>query len=71
MNYSLSGSSVHGILQARIPGVDTHSLLQGNLPNPGIKRRSPALETDFLPSEPPDNPQKIIGSINFTGRSRH
>ena len=50
--YSLSGSSVHGILQARIPWVDTSSLLQGNLPDPGIKHRSPALQTDFLQRTP-------------------
>ena len=28
----------------------------GDLPNPGIKPRSPALQTDALPSEPPGNP---------------
>ena len=28
MDYSLLGSSVHGILQTRKTGVDTHSLLQ-------------------------------------------
>ena len=28
------------------------SLLQGNLPNPGIKSRSPALQVDSLPDEP-------------------
>ena len=52
MGYSLPGSSVHGVLQARIlkelpfpsPGV---------LPNPGIERRSPALQADSLPSELP------------------
>ena len=27
----------------------------GDLPNPGIKARSPALRTDALPSEPPGN----------------
>ena len=27
----------------------------GDLPNPGIKRRSPSLEADSLPSEPPGN----------------
>ena len=29
------------------------SFLQGNLPNPGIKPRSPALQADSLPVEPP------------------
>ena len=28
----------------------------GELPNPGIKPRSPALQEDFLPSEPPGKP---------------
>ena len=30
----------------------------GNLPDPGIKPRSPALQTDALPSEPPGKPWK-------------
>ena len=51
-DYSPPGSSVHGILQARITGVGCHSLLQGNLPDPGIKPRFPALQADSLPSEP-------------------
>ena len=29
----------------------------GNLPNPGIKPRSPALQVDSLPSEPPGKPK--------------
>ena len=29
----------------------------GDLPNPGIKPRSPALQADALTSEPPGNPQ--------------
>ena len=29
-----------------------HALLQGNLPNPGIKSGSPALQANSLPSEP-------------------
>ena len=55
MDYSLPGSSVHGILQARIqewvpcpPPED--------LPNPGIKPRSPTLQADSLPSESPGKP---------------
>ena len=28
----------------------------GDLPDPGIKPRSPALQTDALPSEPPGKP---------------
>ena len=45
MDCSLSGSSVHGILQARI--------LEKALPNPGIELRSLVLLADSLPSEPP------------------
>ena len=33
-------------------GVDSPSLLQGNLPNPGMEPRSPALQADSLPPEP-------------------
>ena len=32
------------------------SLLQGNFPDPGIELRSPALQADSLPSEPPGKP---------------
>ena len=32
--------------------VDSFSLFQGNLPNPGVEPRSPALRADSLPSEP-------------------
>ena len=37
-------------------GVGCHSLPQGNLPNPGIKPRSPTLQADSLLSEPPGRP---------------
>ena len=51
MDRSLPGSSVHGILQARIlEWVAFPS--PGDLPNPGIKPRSPALQAVSLPSEP-------------------
>ena len=39
-------------------GVSCHFLLQG-IPNPGIEPRSPTLQTDALPSEPP------IARINY------
>ena len=45
------GSSVHGILQARIlEWVAFPS--PGDLPDPGIEARSPALQADALTSEP-------------------
>ena len=48
MDYSLPGSSVHGILQARILEWD---LLRGDLPDPGIESQSllsPALAGAFF-----------------------
>ena len=35
--------------------MDSHSLLQGDLPDPGIEPGSPALQADSLLSEPPDS----------------
>ena len=47
-NCSPPGSSVHGILQARIlVGLPFPS--PGHLPNPGIEPGSPALQADSLP----------------------
>ena len=49
---SAPGSSVHGILQARIlSGLPFPS--PGDLPDPGIEPRSPTLQADALLSEPP------------------
>ena len=52
MDCNPTGSSVHGILQARILEW-VHSPLQGILPTPEIKPRSSALQADSLPSESP------------------
>ena len=55
MDYSLPGSSVHGIFQARILEWVAISS-PGDLPNPGIKPESvasPALASGFLPLAPP------------------
>ena len=46
------GSSIHGILQARILEWVAISS-PGDLPNPGIDSGSPALQADALSSEPP------------------
>ena len=35
----------------------------GDLPNPGIKPVSPALQADTLPSEPPGNPKKVFIAV--------
>ena len=49
---SLPGSSVHGILEARIlEWVAIPS--PGDLPHPGTESRSSALQADSLLSEPP------------------
>ena len=39
----------------------------GDLPNPGIEPRSPALQIDALPSEPPGKPLKY-GDIHLKGQ---
>ena len=56
MDCSQPGSSVHGILRARMlelfPSPD-------DLPNPGIKPMSPALQVDSLPTELPGKPINI------------
>ena len=49
------GSSVHGILQVRIPEWVAVSFSR-DLPNPGIEPGSPALQADALSSEPPGKP---------------
>ena len=52
---SLSGSSVHGILQQEYwRGLPCPP--PGDLPNPGIKLLSSALQVDSLPTEPPRKP---------------
>ena len=33
----------------------------GDLPNPGIKPRSPTLKADSLPAEPPGKPKNLPG----------
>ena len=37
----------------------------GGLPNPGIKTRSPALQADSLPSEPPGKPLSIHINVQY------
>ena len=57
MYYSLLDSSVHGILQARV----LECLLcpvPGDFSHPGTEPRSPALQADSLPSEPPGKWQR-------------
>ena len=47
--------TVHGILQARILEWVVFPS-PGDLPNPGIEPRSPALGADSLPAEPQEKP---------------
>ena len=63
MDCSLTGSSVHEILQARILEWVTMPFSK-DLPNPGVES---ALQADSLPSEPPGKPINILYS--FTTRS--
>ena len=49
MDHNLPGSSVQGILQARI--LEWIAIpFSGDLPNPGIKPMYPTLQADSLPS---------------------
>ena len=56
--------TVHGILQARIlewvavPFQPRDQTQPGDLSNPGIEPRSPTLQADSLPAEPPGKPVK-------------
>ena len=68
MDCSPAGHFVHGILQARIlEGLPCP--LPGDHPNPGIELRSPELQADSLPSEPPGKPSGgycFAKTVNFT-----
>ena len=74
MNYSLPGSYVHGIFQARILEWVAISFYR-RLPDPGIEPKSPTLQADALPSEPPKSLSHVqlfatpwtIESMEFSG----
>ena len=58
MDCSPPGSSVRGDSPGKNTGVGCRALLPpADLPHPGIKPRSPALQADSLPSEPPRKPK--------------
>ena len=58
MDCSLPGSSVHGDSPGKNSG--------GGLPNPGIEPKSPTLQVDSLPSEPPGKPKNTrVGSLTL------
>ena len=60
--------TVHGILQARILEWVTFSFSR-DLPNPGIKPRSPTLQADSLPAEPQGSP-RILEWVAYPFSSR-
>ena len=68
MDCILPGSSVHEIFQARVFGVGCHFpfLSPGDLPNPRIEPRSPALRADSLPAEPQGKPFNEVVNLKFS-----
>ena len=56
MDCSPPGSSCPWDFPGKNTGVDSLSLLQGDLLDPGIKPRFPALQVDSLPAEPQGEP---------------
>ena len=58
--------TVHGILQAKILEWVDFLFSPGDLPNPGIELRSPALQAGSLPVEPPGKPKNTrVGSLSL------
>ena len=64
VDYSPPGSICPWNFLGKNAGVGSHSLLQGNLPDPGTEPGFPALRVD-LPSEPPGNLLDSIGICVF------
>ena len=70
MDCSPPGSSVHRILQARV--LEWVAFLPpGDIPDPGIEPRSPALQSETLPSEPPGKPIDILTIIPINLLSKY
>ena len=69
MDCSPPGSFVHGILHAVILEWVAFPLSR-DLPNPGIKPRSPARQADALPSEPPGKPLLAFALLHFVLQSQ-
>ena len=65
MDCSLPGSSIHGIFQARVQEWVAISFFRGSS-RPRDRTRSPALQADALPSEPPAKPNLCI-CVGFPG----
>ena len=63
--------TVHGLLPARILEWGPFPS-PGNLPNPGVEPRFPALQADSSPAEPPGKPKNTgVGSLSCSDRSRN
>ena len=59
------GSSVHGDSPGKSTGVGGHAP-PGDLPNSGIKPRSPTSQVDSLPPEPPEKHKNTgVGSLSL------
>ena len=65
MDYSLPGSSVHGISQARILEWVAISS-PGDLPNLGVEPVSPALAGEFFTTEPPLEIYSLVDETKFS-----
>ena len=66
MDCSLSGSSVHGILQASIFKWVAIPFSRGSSQPRDWEPRSPASQADSLPAEPPGKPKNIgVGSLSL------
>ena len=69
MDCSPPGTPVHEDSSGKNTEVNCPALLQGIFPPPsplGIKPRSPALQVDSLPSEPPGKTKNIgVGSLSL------
>ena len=62
------GYIVHGILQARILSGQPFPS-SGDFPNPGIEPKSPILQVDSSPAEPPGKPKDTgVGSLSLLQR---
>ena len=57
--------TVHGILHARM--LEWIAIpFSRDLPKPGIEPRSPTLQVDYLPAEPPGKPKNTgVGSLSL------
>ena len=75
IDYSPPGSSVHGILQARIPERVAMPFSRGSS-WPGVEPRTPTLQADSSPSEPPGKSYRKVHrdkecSMTLTDTTKH